>query len=256
MQMSRRPNDAPSASEPLSALVNLADPRQDVHRVREHNPGLHRYTVAERLLPDVAGRRVVELGGGTGELSRRIRERGADVTFVDLSPANVARARSEGFEALQLDLNRGLPEFDDESFDGVVMLEIIEHVVAAEQLLAEINRVLRPGGFLILSTPNFVFLYNRLRILAGKLSGDEGYHYRFFTPSSLERQLADAGFQIDRNAHTMPAIGVNVVRNRILGKPRLHVGVPRALASLFAHTLIVRARKGAASDRLNNHGGR
>ncbi|MBC8145975.1 MAG: hypothetical protein H7X80_10345, partial [bacterium] len=95
---------------------------------------------------------------------------------------------------------------------------------------------------LVLSTPNFVFLYNRLRILSGKLSCDEGYHFRFFTPSSLEQQIADAGLRIEKRAHTMPALGLNMVR-RMLGKPRKHVGVPHALSSLLAHTLIVRAYK-------------
>ena len=227
----------------LSSLVNLADARQDVHRERHPQPGLYRYTVAERLLPHVAGSRIAELGGGTGELSRRMRELGARVTFVDLSASNVAKAGRDGFEAHQLDLNRGLPEFGDESFDGVVMLEIIEHLVAVEHVLSEVNRVLRRGGFLILSTPNFAFLYNRLRILAGRLSVDEGYHYRFFTPSTLDQRLADAGFAIDKRAHTMPALGVNFVRNRVLGRPRKHIHVPQLASSLLAHTLIVRAIK-------------
>ena len=226
----------------LSTLVNLADPRQDVHRERVPQPGLHRYTVALRLLPDVSGAHVVELGGGTGELSRAMRARGANVTFVDLSPSNVASARDDGFNAIQLDLNRGLPTFADASCDGIVMLEIIEHLVAVEHMLAEVHRVLRPGGFLILSTPNFAFLYNRLRILSGRLSGDEGYHYRFFTPSSLERQIVNAGLTVDSRAHTVPALGLNFVR-RIVGLPRKHVGVPRVAASLLAHTLIVRAVK-------------
>ncbi|MBC8145262.1 MAG: class I SAM-dependent methyltransferase, partial [bacterium] len=170
----------------MSTLVNLADPRQDVHRVRKPQPGLHRYTVAERLLPNVVGKRIIELGGGTGDMSRRMRTLGANVTFADLSPSNVANAACDGFHALQLDLNRGLPDIANESYDGIVMLEIIEHLVAVEHMLSEVHRVLRKGGFLVLSTPNFVFLYNRLRILSGKLSCDEGYHYRFFTPSSLE----------------------------------------------------------------------
>ena len=224
--------------------VNLADPRQDVHIERRHNPNLYRYTAAERLLPtQPSGLSVLELGGGIGEFSRRLRARNIDVTFADLSEHNVAKARSFGCAAHRVDLNEGLAVFPDASFDGIVMLEIIEHVVAAEFLLQECARVLKPNGFLILSTPNFAYLFNRLRILFGKLSSDEGYHYRFFTRSSLKRQLREAHFNIDRYASSVPAMGVNFIWNRMLHRDRKHVQVPRFLSSLFAQTLMVRARK-------------
>jgi 2-polyprenyl-3-methyl-5-hydroxy-6-metoxy-1,4-benzoquinol methylase len=229
--------------EPLSA-VNLDDPRQDVHRERIHDPNLNRYRVAEGLLPEASqGLSVLEIGGGIGEFSRRMLARGIRVTFVDLSEHNIEKAKGLGMPAHRIDLNTGLPVLPENTFDGVVILEVIEHIVAAELLLREINRVLKPGGFLILSTPNFAYFLNRLHILAGKLSMDEGYHYRFFTRNSLETQLANAGFAIDRHAHTVPAMGVNIFRNRLLGRPRLHVHVPRLLAPLFAHTLFVRAHK-------------
>ena len=96
---------------------------------------------------------------------------------------------------------------------------------------------------MILSTPNFAFLYNRFRIARGQLSSDEGYHYRFFTVASLTRQLNAAGLAVDVHAHTTPAIGVNIVRSRILKRPRLHVHMPLRLAPLLGHTLFVRAMK-------------
>ena len=58
-------------------------------------------------------------------------QRDIDVTFVDLSEHNVAKAQALGLRAYKLDLNLGLPVFREAEFDGVVMLEIIEHVVAA-----------------------------------------------------------------------------------------------------------------------------
>lgn len=244
--MSAEPEQAGSPIDRTrpSRLVNTLDPRQDVHRERTHDPNQHRYGVAERLLPaGSAGLSVLELGGGIGELSRRMTARSVDVTFVDLSEHNVRRARSLGLKAHRLDLNEGLPPFAAGDFDGVVMLEVIEHIVAAEELLLEVNRVLKPEGFLILSTPNFVFFLNRLRVLIGRLSVDEGYHYRFFTRRTLRERLAHAGFQIEAEASTAPAMGVNFVRNRLLKKPRLHVSIPPPLVPLLAQTLIVRARK-------------
>lgn len=224
--------------------VNLSDQRQDVHKQRSHPPNLPRYDTAERLLPEGSeDLLVLELGGGIGEFSRRMLRRGIKVTFADLSDHNVAKARNLGLETLKLDLNLGLPGVADRRFDGVVILEVIEHLIAVELVLAEIARVLKPGGFLILSTPNFAFFQNRMRILLGKLSMDEGYHYRFFTPRVLKQRLENAGFRIERSAHTMPAFGYNFLFNRLLGRRRRHVRIPTWLAPLFAHTLFLRARK-------------
>jgi 2-polyprenyl-3-methyl-5-hydroxy-6-metoxy-1,4-benzoquinol methylase len=226
------------------STANLSHPLQDVHRERSHAPDLYRYRVAEALLPEnIAGKRVFELGGGIAEFSRRMREHGVEPSFVDLNDRNVERARQLGFAAYQMDLNAGLAPFADASFDGVVMLEIIEHVVASEFLLAECCRVLRPSGFLILSTPNFAFLPNRMRVLGGRLSIDEGYHYRFFTLDVLRRRLADAGFAVVAEAHSAPMVGVNFVVNRMLKKKRRHMRVPRVMSALLAQTLMIRAEK-------------
>lgn len=225
-------------------FANLAHPQQDVHKQRKHNPDLNRYKVAENLLePYSQGLSVLEIGGGIGEFSRCMKARGIKVTFVDMNKHNVLKAKSLGVKAHQLDVNFGLYPFRNEQFDGVVMLDVIEHVVKAEFLLEETCRVMKPGGFFILSTPNFAFFNNRLRILFGKLSCDEGYHYRFFTVKTLIQRLRNAGFIIEKTAHTMPAMAVNFFRNRIFGRPRMHVHVSDIIASLFAQTLIVRARK-------------
>ncbi len=225
--------------------INLSDPRQDVHKIRKHNPHLHRYDVAEKLLPkECTGLKVLDLGGGTGEMSRRMKEKGIQVTFVDLNDNNIKRVKVLGIESTyKKDLNNGLGEFGNEAFDGVVMLEIIEHIVAAEFLLKEVNRILKVGGFLIISTPNFAYFQNRLRILFGKLSVDEGYHYRFFTWSSIKQKLQSNCFIISENKFTMPAMGYNFVMNKIFKRPRKHIYVPKFLASVFSQTMFVKAIK-------------
>lgn len=224
-------------------FASLAHPQQDVHKERKLNPSL-RYKVAEGLLKPFSQRlSVLEIGGGIGEFSRRMKAKGIKVTFVDVNDHNVWKAKSLGIEAHQLDVNFGLYPFRNEQFDGVIMLDVIEHIVKAEFLLEETSRVMKPGGFFILSTPNFAFFNNRLRILFGKLSYDEGYHYRFFTVKTLIQRLRNAGFIVEKTAHTMPAMAVNFFRNRIFGLTRMHIHVPDIIAPLFAQTLTVRARK-------------
>lgn len=241
--MNTSPHDEPPAdAPPPSPYINLADPRQDVHRVRTQPPHQLRYAIAEQIFPDGPFLDILDLGGGTGDFARRLRERNYAVTFADLSESNVRRAAEDGFAAHRVDLNFTLP-FGDALFDGVTMLEVIEHVVASEQLLAEVHRILRPRGFVVLSTPNFSFFVNRFRVLRGKLSVDEGYHYRFFNPQVLRMMVERAGFEVEATDQTMPAFGINRV-SRLVGRAkRRHIRVPAVVAGFAAQTLFVRARK-------------
>jgi ubiquinone/menaquinone biosynthesis C-methylase UbiE len=96
-------------------------------------------------------RRVLEVGGGQGELAERMqRELGAELTFLDLSPGMVELARTRGVDAQVGDV-QDLP-FADGSFDTVVAAWMLYHVPDIDRALAEIARVLTNGGALIAVT--------------------------------------------------------------------------------------------------------
>jgi SAM-dependent methyltransferase len=96
-------------------------------------------------------RDVLEVGGGPGELSERMQtELGARVRFLDVSPGMVELARARGVDAQVGDVQE-LP-FADGTFDTVVAAWMLYHVPDVDRGLAEIARVLRPGGALIAVT--------------------------------------------------------------------------------------------------------
>lgn len=96
-------------------------------------------------------RRVLEVGGGQGELAERMQlELRAHVTFVDISPRMVELARARGIDAQEGDVQK-LP-FADGSFDTVVAAWMLYHVPDIDRGLAELARVLVPGGALIAVT--------------------------------------------------------------------------------------------------------
>jgi SAM-dependent methyltransferase len=104
-----------------------------------------------RTLCEWQPKRVLEVGGGQGELSERIqRELGAEVSFLDLSPRMVELARARGIDAREGDV-QALP-FADRSFDTVTAAWMLYHVPDVDRALAEIARVLVPGGALIAVT--------------------------------------------------------------------------------------------------------
>lgn len=95
--------------------------------------------------------RVLEVGGGEGRLSARVRDDlGADVTLVDLSERMVELAQKKGLDAYVADVQQ-LP-FEDASFDLVIAAWMLYHVPDIDRGLAEIARVLGPGGRLVANT--------------------------------------------------------------------------------------------------------
>ncbi|OIJ85159.1 methyltransferase [Streptomyces sp. MUSC 14] len=105
------------------------------------------------LAGDVAGRRILDAGCGSGPLSAALHDRGAVVTGIDASASmlTLARRRLGDDVALHLaDLSGHLP-FDDGAFDDVVASLVLHYLQDWVPTLAEIQRVLRPGGRLIAS---------------------------------------------------------------------------------------------------------
>jgi SAM-dependent methyltransferase len=102
------------------------------------------------------GLNLLDLPAGNGQVTEALRRSGHHVT-----PADINRRRDDYVFA---DMNRRLP-FGDDTFDGVVCLEGIEHLLNPVILLGELIRVTRPGGKVVISTPNIMNMYSRLQFL-------------------------------------------------------------------------------------------
>jgi len=151
-------------------LVRKQYEREDNLRARqnlyEETSGPHAPDVLWQTLVEWGPRRVLEVGGGPGELSERMqRELGASVSFVDLSPRMVELAQVRGIDAQVGDIQE-LP-FEDGTFDTVVAAWMLYHVPDIDRGLAEVSRVLQPGGALVAVT-NSVHHLRELRDLVAQ----------------------------------------------------------------------------------------
>jgi SAM-dependent methyltransferase len=109
-----------------------------------------------------AGKRLLDLSCGGGHTSEMLAQLGFQVIATDYG---VPRPMSNGIARVaDVDLNCFLP-FQSASFDGVDLIEVIEHIENQPQLVREINRVLKPGGTLLVSTPNVLNVMSRVRFL-------------------------------------------------------------------------------------------
>jgi SAM-dependent methyltransferase len=99
-------------------------------------------------LAGAPGRRLVDVGGGTGNYALALRDAGWEPLVVDRSAAMLERARAKGLETVEADA-QALP-LPDASADAVTMIHMLHHVEQPATALAEARRVLAPGGRLAL----------------------------------------------------------------------------------------------------------
>jgi len=157
---------------------------------------LHKRVI--EILEDEPRVKLLELGTGGGSLAKQIKDKGFEVMTQDIDEGRFQYKHEIEFR--QGDLNQGLP-FEDRSFGCVVILEVIEHLQNPYFVLREINRVLKVGGILLLSTPNILNLQSRFRFLF------EGtYDYFREPPLELSNSPKHGFFDIHLFAYKYPEL--------------------------------------------------
>ena len=195
-----------------------------------------------RMLSSQENLTALDVGCGVGEFMVILRDLGFTVQGIDGSQEQMNIVCSMGFEGKVADLEGGLP-YASESFLLVTCLELIEHVARSEELLGEIHRVLRPGGYLLLSTPNFSFLNNRLHYFFGAPPCNEGVHLRFLVKSRLESALERTMFKvIERNSYGVIPLA-STLTTRLFRRKAVLWRVPAIFESLLAYDFIYLAQK-------------
>lgn len=147
--------------------------------------------VYQQLAPRCSGRDVLEAGFGEGygaDLISRVARRVIGVDYDDAAVAHV-RDRYPRVEAVQGNLAE-LP-LEDGTVDIVVNFQVIEHLWDQGQFIAECFRVLRPGGLLMVSTPN------RITFSPGRDTPINPFHTRELNAAELTELLVEGGFEID-----------------------------------------------------------
>lgn len=112
---------------------------------------------------------ILDVGAGQGALSKRLHEAGFKVSACEFNKDNFVYDKVEFKEA---NVAEHFP-YDDNSFDIVVAAELIEHLLDQTRFFKECNRVLKPGGSLVVSTPNILSLKSRLQFFSS------GYYWSY-----------------------------------------------------------------------------
>jgi ubiquinone/menaquinone biosynthesis C-methylase UbiE len=112
---------------------------------------------------------MLDIGCSGGTLSLLINDAvGGDIVYgTDISESGVQEAERKGIKVTQVDIDSSSLPYENDFFDFVYCGDVIEHVFNPSHLLDEANRVTKPGGYLLLTTPNLASWYNRILLPLG-----------------------------------------------------------------------------------------
>ncbi len=120
---------------------------------------VHRYV--RRFLHPQDNLKILDVGAGHGAFTKRLHEEGFSVEACDMYPEYFRFAE---IQCRQADITKELP-YEDERFDVLLLIEVMEHIHDHANLFSECHRILRKGGIMFFSTPNIMSLKSRVRFL-------------------------------------------------------------------------------------------
>ncbi len=225
-----------------------------------------RVAIARRFAPPHA--RWLDLGCGDGVITARIADFADEVVGVDISDRNIAVANDLRARANVRYIRAAVEEpgayADGRSFDAVSAFEILEHVYDPAVFLRDAAAQLRPGGVLILSTPNAASLTRRLKRRFRPLVTRAGYadaeslieeHHREYTLPDLRRLVRDAGLTLLKEDGVVLLLPFPNTLERLTQWRPIHALNVRSgsLRPSLAAECYLAARKGSSPQRDGGH---
>lgn len=144
----------------------------------------------------VAHRSILDIGCGTGAMSKRL-QRWGRVVSADFSPLALQFSRRRGLDHLVVADAMTLP-FSGGSFDALVAMDMLEHLSDDNAALREFARVLKPGGRIFATVPAYPHLWSEHDLAL--------MHYRRYVRREMRERFTAAGLEIEKLTHTMMSL--------------------------------------------------
>lgn len=170
---------------------------------RPHSHAIYGDAPLDFLPQPLAGKRILDVGCGNGYWAGQMKARGAEVVGIDGSTMGLEYARREHpgirFEQM-LATDTLLKDLGVPPFDGVIAVEVIEHIFDPRGFVDACSKALKPGGTLVLTTPFHGYWKNLALALAGKWDFHhtalmDGGHVKFWSRQTLSALLTEMGYR-------------------------------------------------------------
>lgn len=162
------------------------------------------------LLQNLTGKKILDIGCATGYIGAVLKKQGNYVVGIDITKKDITKAKQVLDEAYVFDIETDDLKKLDKNFDYMIMAEVPEHLFDPEAAIARFLPLLKKNGRILLSTPNLVHFYNRVKITLGFFEYKEETvinksHIHFFTYSSFKKAIRGLGLTIvEENNVTLP----------------------------------------------------
>lgn len=183
-------------------------------------------------------RSVLDIGCGDGFLLKKLKEKnnGIKALGVDISPVAIEKSKINGIECTLLDITEELP-FQDNSFESVLLLDVLEHLFQPEPVLKEAVRVAEK--YVYISVPNFVSLPARLQVMLGLVPENNTLrkgHIFWTTRKVIHALIKKCGLEIEKEA-TITVWNDKFVLGALMNS------LARLRPELFALAFAIKAKK-------------
>jgi methionine biosynthesis protein MetW len=160
-----------------------------------------KYSSHEKIISLVKpNSKVLDIGCASGYIASQLKLKNCEVTGIDNDEKSLEEAKKHCNKVFLLDISK---ESVDGKFDFIILGDIIEHTSNPEEVLIKLKKNLNQNGKMIVSVPNIVNIYARLRIIFGTFpQEDKGIfdrtHLKFFTIKTLRKIIKDNNFKLKK----------------------------------------------------------
>lgn len=148
----------------------------------------------ERCLTPLETKKILDVGSGSGMLVGELQKSSIDAYGIDSSAEAITFGTKEGVRNLSVMPSTNKLPFEDNYFDGVLAMDVLEHLRNEQEVLTEIKRVLKKDGHLFVTVPAYMFLWGK--------QDEVSQHFRRYTMGRIiELFRADGNFEIVKRSY-------------------------------------------------------
>jgi trans-aconitate methyltransferase len=167
---------------------NLHSHAEDLERIEESD--FWSKVKAKLVLKLVEGKNILDVGCGSGSLSKSLTDRGFNVTAIDTDCRAVEISKKKGIISLVADISEWQT---NQKFDCIILGDVLEHIEDDKLALRKIHNMLNPNGCIVVNVPSYQALFSKHDLSLG--------HKRRYSNKELKTKLKESGFNIEYFRH-------------------------------------------------------